>query len=173
MKTLTTLEVTQRSNDRDGSASHFSPVFDGGGKDGAILPLIPHLVFFPPCKRGERGRCKVWCEGGSHMRWGRKEEGWERTSKQKALRGGGEGGHRQRDTHSERTPPAALGHRRSSAACRTSLPCDASSDPLLLCGRLAGPRSTGRAVVSQVHSHVTADRTAASSCAGSTARCAQ
>ena len=31
--------MTQRSVDRDGSASHFSPVFNGGGKDVATLSL--------------------------------------------------------------------------------------------------------------------------------------
>ena len=33
------VEVRQRSVDRDGSASHFSPVFDGGRKDVPILLL--------------------------------------------------------------------------------------------------------------------------------------
>ena len=33
------VEVTQRSVVRDGSASRFSSIFDGGGKDVTILPL--------------------------------------------------------------------------------------------------------------------------------------
>ena len=31
--------MTLRSVDRDGSASHFSPVLNGGGNNVAILPL--------------------------------------------------------------------------------------------------------------------------------------